>query len=162
ANQPLPSCNTGGGNQWKQAISSITDTLGRVISFNYDNCNNLVSVTAPAADGTSSTVVQFDYAINNSISTSFSGLTVENMPSTQPIIQLSHVYYPATSTGYKFTYSAYGMVYNISRRKQMTYNTGTGAITDGTETAYTTFNYPTTASSLTDAPAFTQWTQFPA
>jgi hypothetical protein len=54
------------------------------------------------------------------------------------------------------------MVSTVSSRKQMTYNGGTGAIGDGTEVAYTTFNYPLTASSLTDAPAFTQWTQFPA
>ncbi|HSE38835.1 MAG TPA: hypothetical protein VLG74_16155, partial [Blastocatellia bacterium] len=77
ASQPSPSCNTGAGFVWKQAISSITDTLGRVISFNYDDCNNLVSITGPGLGGTSTTLVQFDY-ITASPSNSFSGLTVEN------------------------------------------------------------------------------------
>lgn len=37
---------------WNQAISGISDTLGRVIGFNYDECNNLVSITGPGIDGT--------------------------------------------------------------------------------------------------------------
>jgi RHS repeat-associated protein len=75
---------------------------------------------------------------------------------------LSHVYFPATNSGYKFSYSVYGMITTTSLRKDMSYNSGTGAITDGTEKAYCSFNYPTTASSLTDAPSFSQWTQYPA
>jgi YD repeat-containing protein len=60
------SCNTGGAAQWHIAISSITDTLGRIITFNYDSCNNLVSITAPGIGGTAQepvtvTLAQFDY-----------------------------------------------------------------------------------------------------
>ena len=62
-NQTTPSCNNGAGFQWKQAISSITDTLGRVITFNYDNCNNLISITGPGLGGTSTTFAQFDYNV---------------------------------------------------------------------------------------------------
>src|SRR5260370_11218750 len=36
-----------------------------------------------------------------------------------------------------------------------------GMISDGVEAAHATFNYPLTASSLTDAPAFTQRTESP-
>ncbi|MEN3334929.1 MAG: hypothetical protein V7641_4294 [Blastocatellia bacterium] len=164
--QSSPSCGSGAGFQWAQAIDTITDTLGRVVTFNYDTCNNLVSITVPGYGGTSSspvttTIMRFDYT-TATVSTSFSGLTVENVPSGFPAVELSHVYYPATSTGYKFTYSAYGMISTISMRKSMTYNSSTGAIADGTEKAYVSFNYPASASSLTDVPSFSQWTQSPA
>ncbi|HLG14570.1 MAG TPA: hypothetical protein VJH03_08725 [Blastocatellia bacterium] len=159
ASQQPPQCNSGIGFQWKQAISTITDTLGRVIQFNYDDCNNLTSITAPDYGAGTRTLVQFDYQAGT-ISNSFNGLTVENRP-TGSVAQLKHVYYPATQTGYLFSYSVYGMIYTVSMRKQMTIDQN-GAITDGTEKAYVTFNYPTTASSLTDAPAFTQRTEFPA
>ncbi len=162
ASQSSPSsCNSGAGFQWKQALSSITDTLGRVISFNYDDCNNLISITGPGFDGTSETLVQFDYNIVSSVSTSFSGLTVENMPSGHPVVELKHAYYPQTQTGFLFSYSAYGMIYHVSMRKQMSIDQY-GVISDGTEKSYVDFNYPTTASSLTDAPAFTQRTEYPA
>jgi hypothetical protein len=161
ASQPLPSCNNGAGFQWKQAISSITDTLGRVVSFNYDDCNNLVSITGPDQGGATTTLAQFDYNVVWSVSQSFSGLTVQNMPSGHPVVELKHVYFPATQTGYLFSYSVYGMIYNVSMRKQMSVDQY-GVISDGTQKAYVTFNYPTTASSLTDAPSFTQWTQYPA
>src|SRR5260370_9948164 len=36
-----------------------------------------------------------------------------------------------------------------------------GMISDGVEAAHATFNYPLTASSLTDAPSFTQRTESP-
>lgn len=96
------------------------------------------------------------------MSTSFSGLTVENVPSGRPVVELAHVYFPATQTGYKFIYSAYGMITNVSLRRRMTYDSGIGAISDGAESAYVSFNYPAAGASLTDAPAFTQRTQFPA
>lgn len=97
------------------------------------------------------------------ISNSFSGLTVENLPTGafHPVFELKHVYFPDTQTGYLFTYSVYGMIYNVSMRKQMSIDQD-GVISDGTEKRYVSFNYPTTASSLTDAPSFSQWTQYPA
>src|SRR5262249_47001075 len=48
-----PNCNNGLGMQWRQAINYIYDSLGRVISFQYDSCNNLVGITAPGIGGTS-------------------------------------------------------------------------------------------------------------
>ncbi len=159
ATQSPPNCNSGLGFQWKQAINTITDTLGRVVTFNYDICNNLVSITAPDYEAGTQILAQFDYQAAT-ISNSFSGLTVENRP-TGFVAQLKHVYFPATQTGYKFSYSVYGMIYTVSMRKQMSID-GNGVISDGTEKAYVNFNYPTSASSLTDAPSFTQRTEFPA
>jgi RHS repeat-associated protein len=148
-----------------QSIDKITDTLGRDLKFNYDSNNNLISIDTPGYGGTAgspvtTTIVRFDYT-SAAPSTSFSGLTVENVPGSCQANLLSHVFFPATSTGHKFTYSAYGMISTVSLRKDMTYNSGTGAITDGNEKAYVTFNYPASASSLTSAPSFTQWTQSP-
>jgi hypothetical protein len=135
----------------------VTDTLGRQLQFNYDSCANLASITVPAFGGGLNTVVNFDYQ-SVSISNSFSGLTVENRPS-GTVPALKHIFFNSTDSGYKFDYSAYGMIYNVSMRKDMTIDQQSGAITDGTEKAAINFNYPTVASSLTDAPAFSQWTE---
>jgi len=141
---------------WRQAIDYVTDTFGRLLQFNYDSCYNLSSITVPKFGTGTHQIANFDYQVNY-ISNSFSGLTVENIP---PLgtSALKHVYFPATDTGYKFLYSAYGMVYNVSMRKDMTIDVN-GVISDGNENASVSFNYPTTASSLTDAPSFTERTE---
>jgi RHS repeat-associated protein len=146
------------------AIDNVTDTKGRVIQFNYDATSKLlISITAPGYGGTSSspvtrTVAQFDYE-SRTLSSSFVGFnpTIENMPSGSVSV-LKHVYFPGTNNGYLFTYSDYGMIYNVSLRRQMSIN-GSGMISDGNENASVEFNYPTSASSLSDAPAFTQRTE---
>jgi RHS repeat-associated protein len=158
-----PNCNTGLGFQWHQAINYIYDTEGRVISFSYDSCNNLVGISAPGLGGTSQnpvtvTLAQFDYT-GLTPSTSFSGLTVENAPGYMPV--LSHIYFPTSQTGYKFQYSAYGVIYSVSQRRQMSIDQNGVISSDGLENSHATFNYPLTASSLTDAPAFTQRTESP-
>ncbi|MEW6130395.1 MAG: RHS repeat-associated core domain-containing protein [Acidobacteriota bacterium] len=138
---------------WRQAIDYLTDSMGRYLQFNYDTNMNLSSITAPNFSTGTRTVAQFDYECR-SISASFSGLTVENAPSGN-IPVLKHVYFPATNTGYKFDYSVYGMVYKVTGRKDMSIDANL-VIADGTEKNSVEFNYPTTASSLTDAPSFSQ------
>lgn len=140
------------------AIDYVTDTLGRVIDFNYDPNGKLTSITAPDFGGTSQnpmtrTVAQFDYQ-DFWPSTSFSGLTVERLPQTNRAIK--HVYFPATSTGYRMTYSQYGMIYNFSMRRDMSLGGWPVSIQSGVESANMTLNYPTAPASLTGAPAFTQ------
>ena len=49
------------------------------------------------------------------------------------------------------------MIYNYTLRYAMI--DGNGTVSDGTESAAVSFNYPTSASSLTDVPAFTQRTE---
>ena len=77
------------------------------------------------------TLAQFDYTFTG-ISNSFSGLTVENRPTSGSAVELKHIYFPDTQTGYLFTYSDYGMIYNVSIRKQMSID-AYGVISDGTE-----------------------------
>lgn len=74
------------------------------------------------------TVAEFDYESRSVSSSLFSGLTVENIPS-QTSDFIKHVYMPATGTGYTFTYSAFGMIYNVSGRRQMSIN---GAVSSAT------------------------------
>lgn len=146
------------------AIDYVTDSKGRQIQFNYDTSGYLISITAPGYGGTAQnpvtrTVVEFDYEART-LSYTFNGLTVTNVPSGQVQV-VKHIRFPGTSTGYLFTYSDYGMAHTVSRRRQMTIN-GSGVISDGTESAYVSFNYPTSGSTqLTDAPAFTQRTESP-
>jgi RHS repeat-associated protein len=148
------------------AIDYIIDTLGRRIEFQYDSGGKLISITRPGFGGTTAnpvttTVAQFDYQTLTA-STNFTGLTVERgLTWTQTI---KHIYLPATGTGYKPSYSQYGMIYNVSTRRQMTSSTwppGTPpTITDGVESASVAFNYPTSSqTALVDAPAFTQRTE---
>jgi RHS repeat-associated protein len=146
------------------AINAAADSQGRLYQFNYNGSGDLISITAPGYGGTAQnpitrTVAQFDYQ-SRTVSYNFGGLTVENAP-TGAVNVLRHVYFPATGTGSLFTYSDYGMVYNVSSRRQMTID-GNGVISDGVESASVAFNYPTSGStSLTDAPAFTQRTETP-
>ncbi len=145
---------------WNQAIDYVRDTLGRYIQFSYDGCANLVSITAQALGSGTRTLAQFDYQ-SRSLTFSFSGLTVENASYGQTLNTLRHVYFPATQTGYLFSYSDYGMMYNASLRRQMTIDQF-GTISDGVESANSSFNYPTSgATVLTDTPAFTQRTESP-
>ena len=142
------------------SIDYITDTLGRIIQFQYDANGKLTSITTPGFGGTAQnpitqTIVQFDYQ-TLSVSHNFSGLTVEHVGGNGN--NLRHVYFPATNTGYKFTYSGYGMIYNLSMRRSMTISGST--ISDGTESASVVYNYPTSgATQQTDVPAFTQRTE---
>jgi RHS repeat-associated protein len=137
-------------------LDYVTDTMGRIIQFNYDSYNNLTSISAPGFGGTTQTLAQFDYQ-SSTISGNFSGLTVENKPAAA-VNFIKHIRIPATGTGYLFSYSAFGMAYNISMRRQMTINGS--VISDGVESATVALNYQTGSTpALTDAPAFTQRTE---
>jgi RHS repeat-associated protein len=137
-------------------LDYVTDTMGRIIQFNYDSYNNLTSITAPGFGETTRTLAQFDYQ-SSTISGNFSGLTVENKPAAA-VNFIKHILIPATGTGYLFSYSAFGMAYNISMRRQMTINGS--LISDGVESASVALNYQTGSTpALTDAPAFTQRTE---
>src|SRR5882724_2368685 len=144
------------------AIDFVTDTQGRKIQFGYDASGNLTSITAPGYGGTAQnpvtrTVAQFDYQ-SRTLSYTFTGLTVENAP-TGSVNVLRHIYFPGTNTGWLYSFSDYGMIYNASSRRQMTID-GNGVISDGVESANVAFNYPTLGSTaLSDAPGFTQRTE---
>ena len=153
-------------------ISTIQDTVGRYVRFYYDSNNELVTITMPGLTGQSDLqVMRFYYDTLTLPSGLFaSGINVDK-PATARV--LKYIYLPASSegsssssgdTGYRFDYSAYGMIYQVVKFQGMTASTTStsslGTVTEGTNTiaATTTYDYYTTASALSDVPTFSHRT----
>src|SRR5262249_34730443 len=161
---------------YRWAIDYITDTLGRVIQFKYYGDTGyatgtgkpddaLAAILAPTLGGSGTrTLVQFEYQ-DITLKYDFGTMTVVTPGNNSTLTVLRKIYYPQTGRGYLFLdYSTYGIARKISVRKDMT---GAGGVsTDGTETAYTTYNYTTIdpadpygrnqSGSLNDSPQYTQ------
>ena len=127
------------------AISYIVDTLGRVINFNYGEwpappgSTLLTSISGPGGG------VTFNYQTVTMNYTFLSAVAVENAPATFSGIS------SITSFGkptYNFSYSGYGMIYNI-------------VATTAGGTASVTYNYPMGGEELGSGPTFTQRTESP-
>jgi RHS repeat-associated protein len=163
-------------------IETVTDTLGRIIFFNYDSQNRLISITAPGMSSPGSdppprTVVQLHYK-NQPLSTSFAAGTTPVLRdefqngATNRVIDA--IYYPATATGYWFndadSYSTYGMMTKIVEQRAMSWSPSAeqqGTVTAGAMTKESAYNYPLSATNetgrepganLTDAPAYKKLT----
>jgi RHS repeat-associated protein len=157
-------------------IDTITDTMGRYIRFYYDSNDELVTITVPGFSGGSDRQVMRFYYDNISVgstSTLFDTVSVNVSTTPSSIRGIKYIYLPDSAegssssdgdTGYRFDYSPYGMVRQITRFQGMTASststTSTGTVTEGSNTvaATTTYNYPTSGSGLTDAPTYTQRT----
>lgn len=139
-------------------IQTVTDTLGRVVTFNYDGSGLLTSVAAPGLGGGSRTVVELQYSWR-AVNYNFPGLTPRVRSASFPFLQA--IRYPGTGTGYWFgdadSYSPYGMIAKVSERRGM----GTsGAIAAGVRTADAVYNYPMdTSVGYADAPGYTSKTE---
>jgi YD repeat-containing protein len=149
-------------------ISTITDTLNRVVTFKYEG-NELVSITVPPyANGVDDRqVIRFYYSnitVNPTGSNSFSGVSVPATSQNKTVRVISRVYFPGTQTGYAYSYSIpYGMIYRVEQRRAMTVSTTEatqiGTVTgEGVTAASTEYNYPTTASALSEVPKYTRRT----
>ncbi len=153
-------------------IDYIQDTLQRYVNFYYASNGDLVSISAPGLTGSSPLQVMRFYYDDVTIPTSGlfgSGVNVSyGTPST--VHTLSYVYLPTSSdgsspqyAGYKFEYSAYGMIYRMTQLRGMTVSstsqTTAGSVSrEGSQAAQTTYDYPTTASALTDVPVYSNRT----
>jgi RHS repeat-associated protein len=137
--------------------TSVVDTLGRQIDFNYDTLSYLVSITQPwRRDTTSGAVTEthqwatFDYDALT-VQSNFPGLGVYG-PGSDPIPVLKHVGLP-DGTAYAFDYNSWGQVYRIKR-----------VAPNGRTLAQSTYNLPLDASAAqSDCPRFTQrrdWADF--
>jgi RHS repeat-associated protein len=161
--------------KYRWAIDSIRDTLGRFIRFRYygdpnypaDSANGkplnaLAAITAPDFAGGASErllvriqyqTVTLSYNFNNTVIAPASGSL---------LWVVKRIYYPQTGQGYlMLDYSSYAMARYISVRKDMT-GAG-GAITDGTEIAYTKYNYVdinTQVGALDDSPQYTKQSEW--
>src|ERR1051325_473956 len=149
-------------------IDTITDTLERNVTFNYEG-NDLVSISVPPYlnEGSDRQVIRFYYSdliINPTGSGSFSGVTVPVTSQNKSVRVISRVYFPGTQTGYAYSYSApYGMIYRIEQRRSMTVSTTAatqvGSVTnEGVTAASTEYDYPLMPSSLSDVPKYTRRT----
>ncbi|HJQ24610.1 MAG TPA: Ig-like domain-containing protein, partial [Blastocatellia bacterium] len=146
---------------FRWAIDYIYDTLGRYIQFNYDPTTHyLTSITAPDQGTGTRTLVQIDYQ-TITLQYSFKSTLTVNAPTTGSQIDVvKRIYYPQTGRGYVFPdYNSYGMARRVSTRIGMTPSG------DGTEVAYTYYNYVDTSNqvgALNDAPQYTtrsEWWQ---
>jgi hypothetical protein len=142
---------------WPPAIDAITDTVRRVIKFNYDNNNRLVTITAPGLGDSNRELIRLHYGVIK-IDPIFSQ-TLERRyyasanpgPIEVPVIDAIH--FRETGTGYWFGdqsthfdyYSGYGMIRRVSQRRGMTSSTKSlteqGTITSGIMTREQEYNY---------------------
>jgi RHS repeat-associated protein len=133
----------------KQAISTITDTINRLVAFNYDTSATpkLQSITVTPPGGTAKTVASFTWAATT-LNYKFS-LAVLDSPATGSSINiLTACAYPAASgsgTGlsYAFTYGDWGIINKISRNSA-----------NGTVRNYVRYDYPAATSTLSDHPTY--------
>jgi len=159
-NNPDPSQNF----PFRWAIDQISDTLGRHICFSYDvTTGYLTSIMGPDQAGATRTLVQIDYQ-TITLQYNFNSVDPSTPASPSQLAVVKRIYYPATGRGYLFPdYSSYGMSRYISVRNNMT---GAGSsVTDGTEIAYTKYNYVDVSNqsgALNDSPQYTtrsEWWQ---
>jgi RHS repeat-associated protein len=149
-------------------IETITDTMGRVVTFNYDAQNRLTSINAPKLQSGTRTLVRLHY---KSLDLATLGSNYGFATSRTTVVRnatpwaLDAIYYPGTGTGYWFgdndSYSPYGMIAKASERRGMSWTAGTGneqgTVSAGTMSQEESYNYPTQANStLTDAPTYSQ------
>jgi RHS repeat-associated protein len=156
-------------------IETITDTLGRVIRFHYDNGNLLTAITVPGLNGGPERQVvrlayrdlTLSYAGSNY---GFSGVSTVVRQNTIPV--LLGIYYPATGNGYWFgdsdSYSRYGMLKKVSERHNMTFSGGLneqGIMGPGEQTRVQVYSNPSSPGYsdifgfLSDTPTYTQMTE---
>lgn len=144
-------------------ISSVQDTLGRYIRFYYSATNDLVAVTVPGyGGGADRQAIRFYYeTININPAGSFNVVTFPTGASTARVIR--YINFPGTQTGHRYDYSSYGMIYRITKLRQMSVSYAgldqTGTVTsEGQMAASTEYNYPVAPANLSDAPDYTRRT----
>jgi YD repeat-containing protein len=148
-------------------LQVVTDTLGRVLTFNYDNYQNLLSITQPwrrdteanpnpTQDETHSWAT-FGYT-NVTLLPQFSNLAVMGEQAGTVIPALSQVGLPDGSY-YKFSYNEWGQVWKVTHFAADSV-TPAGQPNDSHPLSFTRLNLPGSdlqaASAQTDCPRFTQ------
>jgi YD repeat-containing protein len=124
------------------AVSAITDTLGRVITFNYDSYLHLLSITQ-SWQGQTRYWAQFDYG-TQTIQYNFGSLLVEGPTNNTSIPVITRV---ITGDGarHTFVYNSWGQVEQIWRYGEA----------DNPRQAMI-YVFPGTSSAQTDCPRFNQ------
>jgi thermitase len=113
-------------------INTVTDTLARVITFNYDAYLNLISITQTLG-GVTHTWATFGWS-NLTLSTSFSGMTVVGPQNGSVIPVLTQVGLDDGSR-YNFEYNSYAQVYLVRHYAA-----------DNHQRSYTSYTLPASSS----------------
>lgn len=100
------------------SIETVTDTLGRVVTFHYDANELLTAVSGPAGRS----LARLHYTQRN-IDPDFGRLR-KDVPGNVWLIDA--IYYPGTQRGYWFgdsdSYSSYGMIAKVSEQRQLRFS----------------------------------------
>jgi RHS repeat-associated protein len=131
------------------AITTITDTLGRTITFNYDQNNRLLNITVPAYGGTGTTQVAAFGWSQKALNYSFSGLTVADSSTSGTSLNMLTSCTYASGTSYSFVYGDWGIISEIDQKSS-----------NGTLRSSVSYDFPAATTALTDAPTFTHETVF--
>lgn len=145
-------------------ISSIQDTLERYVLFKYSG-SDLVAVTVPNLAGAANaenTTIRFYYTdIDLSIGQIANLFGIASATVHHPNVArvINYVYFPATQSGYRYDYSPYGMIRQITqlRAMQVSYNgwDQLGSVnSDGQVAATTLYDYPNEPRTLMDVPGY--------
>ncbi len=129
---------------------TITDTLGRVINFNYGSFNDLQTITQ-TWDGMTKTLASFSYDNNFQISTNFSTpISLDNITNGTYVPVVYQINF-LDGTRYNFQYNSYGQICRIDRK---------GA--NNNLRSWTTYNLPANAAAgaQSDCPRFTKRTDW--
>lgn len=150
-------------------IDTITDTLGRTITFKYES-GRLIAIKGPGYNGTTRTFVRLHYA-QKTLSYAFATGYTTSVAQGSPYL-IDAIYYPTTNTGYWFgdtnpttgSYSSYGMIAKVMSQRGMSItgesDTSQGTVSQGTMSRQEVYNFPMASdSSLTDAPVYTNHTE---
>jgi RHS repeat-associated protein len=133
-------------------LSQITDTLSRVITFEYDPVTaRLLRIKAPDfADTTFSspsvvrTVAEFQYTTLTHTFSFSSSWTVRGASSGSSLTVLSQITYPVTGAAIQFDYEGHGVIKKITRLDPA-----------GGTIGYDQYTLPSSTQTLTEAPRLT-------
>jgi RHS repeat-associated protein len=149
--------------QANHRLSSIKDTLGRFVRFHYEGTSDkLIAVTEPGYQGMQDRqTIRFYYEeMPLNLTGAFQDVII-TAPTSARVIR--HIYLPGLGSGYRYDYSPYGMIRQITQLRDLRVSdvplTQMGTVTsEGQTAAVTTYNYPTGPSSLSAAPTYTRRT----
>lgn len=120
-------------------IQTITDTLGRTVSFHYDTANKLTAITGPGLNGNSHTLLRLNYR----------KLCFGQCGTNPGLSAIKALFYPGTGTGYWFgdggSYSEHGIIQKVTEQRAMSFAgaslTEQGTISAGRMTRERCYSY---------------------
>ncbi len=128
-------------------ISTVVDTLERVITFNYDATNHLMSITQQWS-GQNHVWAKFDYSPAVQILTNFPGLTVVAPSTVKALYKVTFnddSVTPNDDSRIEFDYTSYGQIWRVKN-----------FAADGHQLNYRAYNLPEDVQTpQTDCPRFT-------